>query len=132
MRVYTMASDGSDVTPVTQDGPDARYPSYAPSGDRIIMSYYNHQPGSLGVWTIKPDGSDLTQVAPSPPTPGFYDEDPVYSPDGTRIAFMHIDEEWLDESCTCVFLYTMDGNGTDLNRVLTGGGTPDWGPAAQP
>ena len=35
------------------------------------------------VWTIRPDGSGLTQVSSGPSNPGI----PVWSPDGTHIAY---------------------------------------------
>ena len=35
------------------------------------------------MWTIRPDGSGLTQVSSGPSNPGI----PVWSPDGTRIAY---------------------------------------------
>lgn len=132
LRTYTMAADGTGVTPITPDGPDARYPSYSPSGGRIILDYYDPETSFLGVATIAADGSDFTEVELSPPTPEFYVSDPVFSPDGTQIALMHIDQRWLDESCRCVFLATMSTDGTGLTHVLSGGGSPDWGPAPQP
>lgn len=131
LRVFTMASDGSDVHPVTRDGASARYPSYSPDGSRIIMDYYDRDAGQYGAFTIAPDGSDLREVALSPPTPDFYVNEPVFSPDGNEIALMHIDKQWLEESCDCVFVATLKTDGTGLEHVLGGGGSPDWGPAAQ-
>ena len=131
LRVFTMASDGSDVKPVTRDGASARNPSYSPDGSRIIMKYYDRDAGHYGAFTIEPDGSDLTEVALSPPTPNFYVDEPVFSPDGDEIALMHIDRQWLEESCDCVFVATLNADGTGLEHVLGGGGSPDWGPAVQ-
>ena len=127
-RLLTMASDGTDVQALTVDGASARYASYSPDGSRIVMDYHNSDTRQSGIFTIRPNGTELTPIALTPPAPDFYEEDPVFSPDGTQIAFVHIDYQWLEESCVCVFLARMAADGTGMEHVLRGGSTPDWGP----
>jgi TolB protein len=78
--IYVMEADGSGQHSLTS-GPDGDWsPAWSPDGSMIAFSR-NSQ-----IWTMRADGSDLTQVT-SPPVRGMSDLDPTWSPDGTRIAF---------------------------------------------
>src|SRR6266542_3379039 len=59
------------------DGEFNTMPDWSPRGDRIV--FVRGKPNSL--WTIKPDGSDLTELTTTD------DYLPRWSPDGSRIVF---------------------------------------------
>jgi Tol biopolymer transport system component len=78
------------------------------SSDRATMD------GAPVLYTMNPDGSDIRRIPiPLPSALGQAD----VSPDGERVAF------------TRDGIYTVGGNGTDLQHpLLSGGGTPAWSP----
>jgi hypothetical protein len=91
---------------------------WAPDGSVILFDVERLQPtGAL--WTIKPDGSDLTMVYEDPD--GGFAIYPVWSPDGTQImfsihpindAFEHVDNE----------IHAVNADGTGLTLVAGGSG----------
>ena len=79
------------------------------------------------VFTISPDGSNLTQV-----TSGMDDFDPAWSPDGTQLVFLRLGTVSADG------LYVTNADGSGQPVLITGGSYfPAWqpiptGPAAFP
>jgi hypothetical protein len=115
-QLFTMRSDGSDVTRVT-DG-SALYPAWAPAGDRIAFS--GQSDGKGGIFLIRPDGTDLVRLT----TAILYDYSPVWSPDGTRIAFHRM---WMKNTDGDIFV--MKADGSDITKVTHFTGiTPAWSP----
>jgi eukaryotic-like serine/threonine-protein kinase len=73
--------DGSGWSRITDHEFFHRLPSWSPDASRLLF-YMNRGLGRL--WTIRPDGSGLAEIAlPEGLTGGVY---PVWSPDGTRLA----------------------------------------------
>jgi Tol biopolymer transport system component len=80
-------------------------PDWSPSGQRIV--FYNESSNKgLRIFTIRPDGTDRQLVAQD-------GEDPVWSPDGRKIAFTRDGH-----------VYTVNPDGTGESEVL---GTPETG-----
>jgi len=83
-EIWTMQSDGTGKTQVTfSEGSVSGY-SWSPDGARIAYVVAS-PPGTLpefSLWVIDSDGSGSEQL-----TTGNRDTSPVWSPDGTRIAF---------------------------------------------
>ncbi len=73
-------TDGKEYRRLTDDASRDRGPAWSPDGRRI--AFYSDRGGVYQLWTIRPDGSGLEQIADLPGT-NF----PVWSPDGARIAF---------------------------------------------
>jgi TolB protein len=118
--IYTMNADGSNKRLITDegsiDGPKKHdsFPAFSPDGRKIIFGR------NWSIYTINPDGSDLSRL-----TPGRYEYmSPDWSPDGTKIAFT--------DAYSTVFTMNSDGS----NRVpITpeaqneyGCFGPDWSP----
>jgi eukaryotic-like serine/threonine-protein kinase len=73
--------DGTGWSRITDDDFFHRLPSWSPDASRLLF-YMNRGPAWL--WTIRPDGSGLSEIAlPKELTGGVY---PVWSPDGTQVA----------------------------------------------
>ena len=87
------------------------------NGD-IVLQYFPASGRRMGLATVTSDGSDLTRLTRNDRY--TLDEDPAYSPDGSRIAFARGRDIWI-----------MDVDGSDA-RKLVGGRTgefcPSWGP----
>jgi Tol biopolymer transport system component len=111
--LYIMNVDGSDQTRIAS-GQDA---TWSPDGTRLAFA------GEGGIFAVAPDGTDLDQLTSGP---GFA-EFPAYSPDGSRIAYLHSQGD--DRA-----IYTMNVDGSDSSLVAgfqaDTVGRPEWSPDA--
>jgi len=122
--IIVMNRDGSDqrVLVESPDGPGA--PAWSPDGSEIayVTTPENQVVGqgccSLEVWVIRVDGSKDTRLYHSPCCIGG-DEYPVWSPDGSRIAF----SPQIDGQSSRWIVVNADGTGSpepiDQTEVLT-------------
>lgn len=76
--------DGSDLRQLTNDLARDRTPYWSPDGSRILFA--SDRSGKFEAWTIRPDGSGLTQITHLPDRPVLY---PFWSPDGKQIGFYY-------------------------------------------
>jgi Tol biopolymer transport system component len=67
---------------LTDDVHKDRGMAWSPDGERI--AFYSTRSGKSEVWTIRPDGSELRQLAADPDV-GIYN--PVWSPDGSKLLY---------------------------------------------
>ena len=117
-RKRTLAkSDGNDINPV-----------WSPDGSRIAFlssrtddDYYYHH-----IYTMAADGSDVKSIAPSVPAHPRPEGTPVWSPDGTRLAFLGIGLE--GEGAKWLHLYIVGADGSDLTQIGVSGSRPAWSP----
>ncbi|MHC4093931.1 MAG: TolB family protein, partial [Planctomycetota bacterium] len=87
LEVWAANLDGSSARQLTQDGADAENPTVTADGEWVV--YWSANPEKLGVWKIRPDGSDATQLIEGP----FMQ--PEVSPDGRYAAFVSIEVDTL-------------------------------------
>ena len=73
-----------------------------------LLAFTSDQNGNFEIYTMQPDGSELTNITKNPAG----DISPFWSPDGTRIAF-----ESDRNGFTQIFL--MNSDGTDVKQVTT-------------
>ena len=78
-QIYIMRADGTQTRRITFEGSYNTSPSWSPKGDKIVFS---GRRGGNQIFTINPDGTDLTQL-----TRSGNNEDPSFSPNGMYIAF---------------------------------------------
>jgi Tol biopolymer transport system component len=78
--LFVAKTDGTQYRRLTDDIARDRGPAWSPDGTRI--AFYSDRSGTYHLWTIRPDGSGLEQIADVPGA-NF----PVWSPDGRRLAF---------------------------------------------
>ena len=111
-QIYEMNTDGGDLTQLTFDETHKSWPMYSPDGTRILyvgdggFGPYNTKLG-LDVWVMDADGGSQTNLTQ---TKGV-DEDPVWSPDGSKIVFVSRRFGGTRQ------LMVMNADGSDQERV---------------
>ena len=118
-RKRTLAKiDGNDI-----------YPVWSPDGSRIAFLstrtdddfyYYYH------IYTMAADGSDVKSIAPSVRGHLKPEGAPVWSPDGTRLAFLGSEPE--GEGANFLHLHIVGTDGSELTRIGVTGSRPAWSP----
>ncbi len=119
--VFVMSAGGSNVRQLTHDG-QSMDPSWSPDGSRIVF-VSNRQ-----VHTMDPDGGNVINLQA---LARFSQPRPVFSPDGTKIAFASIGPpDFFGD----VFVMNADGSGVPDQLTHSGarpklaGRYPVWSP----
>jgi Tol biopolymer transport system component len=97
---------------------------------KLVFTSDRHNVG-LNIWTMNPDGSSPTRLTHPTPRGGnllpfvrVYDDFPVWSPDGTKIAF-------ISNRNSDFVLYTMNADGSNVQLVtdrVPNPAAPAWSP----
>jgi Tol biopolymer transport system component len=126
------ADDGGNLRRLTRPGgPDELNPNWAPDATAIVFERNRlFDRRQSDIWLMNADGSAKRRVTETK----FYETNPVFSPDGTRIAFTgdrgnrNLSKRRLGRGFE---LYTMAADGSDVIRV-TDNRRPDLFPDWQP
>jgi Tol biopolymer transport system component len=108
---WTIRPDGSDRTRVNVDVPGfVGVPNWSPDGSRIVFdvnSFDDPHPkgGNLDIYVANANGTDPIRL-----TSKMVDHDPVWSPEGTKIAYVH---GWDDQA----EIWVMDADGSNPRRL---------------
>jgi Tol biopolymer transport system component len=110
-EIFVINADGTGQTKLTDNLWEDQSPSWSPDGSQIVYES-GRVNGGINLFRMNADGSNpiqLTNVA----TDGFV-ADPVWSPDGTRIAFARDpDRDGKSE------IWVMNADGTNPIRLTT-------------
>jgi Tol biopolymer transport system component len=79
--IWTLPAAGGTATRITDIFNDARQPAFSPDGKWI--SFFAYRDGGYDLWAIAPDGSNQHKLTWG----AFDDREPIWSHDGTRVAF---------------------------------------------
>jgi len=129
--IFVANTDGSDQRRITPWDLDANAPDWSPDGSLILVSSHNDArlPGLSELFTVRPDGSDLTRVRIRglEHLPGIdrFAENGKFSPDGRSIVFNH-----QTEADFCCVVYRMKADGSEVLRLSDGiqaAFAPVWG-----
>jgi len=117
-EIFVMNRDGSGLLQLTDRTAADFSPAWSPDGSTIAFCSESN-PGSwhYQIFTMHVDGTGITQV-----TTGDDDRDPVWSPNGKRIAVVK-----YDFNGTQIVIIRPDGIKTsDLTQVCGYNTSPDW------
>jgi Tol biopolymer transport system component len=143
-NVWVVKTDGSGATPLTKltaIGADTFSDAWSPDGSKIVMnarraldgSDAENTNGTNNIWVMKSDGTGAVPLTKL--TAGGADSfDPVWSPDGSKIAFDS--QRALDGSDAAeagnIWVVNADGSGaaplTKLTNIFASSSTPVWSP----
>ena len=115
-KIVTMDPDGSNAVVVIR-GRDAdraaifSSPSWSPDGARIVVGSTSMNEIRPDLWIVDADGSNLTALTD---TVRRTEHAPIFSPDGTRIAFLRTNAR---EGYPQSDIFTIAVDGSDLQRL---------------
>ncbi|HPF70250.1 MAG TPA: hypothetical protein PLQ13_06225, partial [Candidatus Krumholzibacteria bacterium] len=107
MEIWMAAADGSGARQVSRDGADAENPTM--SADGAWITYASGDERKMGIWKIRPDGSDAVRLLAGPYLL------PEISPDGQHV--LCVSNRDLDYVVSVIRLE--DGSRVDFEIVIS-------------
>ena len=132
-EIWTMRHDGKNQRQLTHLGGFVFFPDFSPDGSKVAFAgWVGDDPNSQIYAVNATTGGGLQQLTScAGVAPGCLNDTPVWSPDGTKIAFLHAEtDEEGNPFDMQVWLMDADGNNP---HALTSDGlwkdqVPDWSP----
>ena len=120
-QIYSMNSDGSNPTRLTNDNENDSTPDLSQDGSKI--TFYAESGGKSEIFSMKDNGSNLKKLTDD----SSNNFEPVWSPNGKKIAF-YSDRDGNQE------IYVMNSDGSHQQRLTNnaaGDFEPTWSPDGQ-
>ncbi len=103
-EIYTVDTDGTGLTKLTNNTIGDYEPEWSPLGNKIAFS--SNQDGNQEIYIMNDDGTNRVRLTDNP----AHDWDPAWSPDGSKIAFIS-DRDGISQ------LWEMQSNGNNPEKV---------------
>lgn len=121
MNIYEANPDGSGLKALTTGPAYHAECAYSPDGSRIVFA--SNSSGSMNIYTMKADGTDIQQVTR---TSSCYNGGCFFSPNGKQIIFRADREK---QHYLQIYLIDVDGKN---EQQLTANGAVNWAPYFHP
>ena len=131
-HIATMGPNGGDVRQLTASNAVEEEPDWSSDGRWITFDASATSPNAAhfhtSIWLMRSNGSHARQL-----THGGFDVEPVFSPDGSRIAFGRITRPADDPTRQREAIDVIDVDGTHLRQVVGPSDLehPDWSPSGR-
>jgi Tol biopolymer transport system component len=115
-QIMIVGADGSDPRPLPTGAGNAGFPSWSPDGTQVVYRFWGDTAGGLRIVNVTGGGVRTLTTD--------YDNFPMWSPKGDRIAFSRLAHGNFD-------IYSIRPDGTDLRRLTDAEGNdshPAWSP----
>ena len=129
--IWMMNTDGTGQTNLTNAPGNDLHPNFSPDGTKVVFSSNRRAPDGTAdseIYVMNTDGSSLPVRLTDNTV--VTDETPVFSPDGTKVAFTS--NRKAPDGTTDSEIYVMNADGSSLPVRLTDNevedSDPDWGP----
>lgn len=133
-EIWAMSKTGANQHQVTHLGGRAVFPDWSPDGSRIAFSGAEGTDPAHEIYTVDAaTGGDLTALTSCAGYgAGCFNDYPAYSPDGTRVVFIHADDRDANGTPVNEQVWVMNADGsakTQLTSDAVGHDqVPDWSP----
>jgi len=117
--IYAMNADGTGNTRITNASFGLNHHEWSPDADRIAAVGYRDGYDTWSIHVFDSDGSNLERLTD---TPGVWDTEPSWSPNGAKIAFTRIFPSQGDRS----ELWLMNADGSDQHWIGVEGFAAKW------
>ena len=134
-EIWVMNANGTNPAPITNTSYSETQPAWSPDGSKIAFSSEG-----VDVWVMDANGDNQTNITPNSPigcSPTCYqggDDAPAWSPDGSKIAYVHGYGPPTNPYAGGgkPNIWTMDPNGANKTNVFndadSSGFSPAWSP----
>ena len=129
-----MKQNGTKQHQVTHLNGFSTFPDYSPDGSKIAFVSQLATDSSDQVYVVNAaNGGGLTQLTTCPVVDGFcFNDYPVWSPDGKKIAYIHGERFDADGNPLDEQVWVMDANGANKHQLTFDAPfkdqVPDWSP----
>jgi Tol biopolymer transport system component len=129
-QIYTINPDGTGLAQLTAAGLQYRQASWSPDGSKLAVASNHDGNFDSEIYIVNRDGSGKRRITYSSGS-FIIAEQPAWSPDGERIAFLWEAPGLCDGNDCGNEIFTVATDGTDFRRVTNDrvrDSDPDWQP----
>ena len=126
VHIATIAPDGTGQRTLTANAGVQEAPDWSSDGKWIAYNSFTFDtgPSAISIWIMRADGSDARML-----TEGAIDVEPVFSPDGSKLAFGRIVGDSPQGQLEAIYVVNADGTGLrEVVPARAGLEHPDWSP----
>ena len=133
-EIWAMDKNGKGQHAVTNTGGYAEFPDWSPNGRKIAFDGVQGTDPSNEIYVVNTrDGSGLTALTSCAGSgAGCFNAYPAWSPDGSKIVYVHADDSDEDGNAINEQVWVMNANGSNKTQLTFTAAdhdqTPDWSP----